>query len=267
MQVGRRLLSILLGIIVGLSLGLTGGGGAILAVPLLVYGLSVKPHLAVPVSLAAVGSTAAVGAVYRLIRQEVDVPSALLLAASGLVGAPLGVWTGKRIPESLLLLGFAALMLWVAVRMWQGAKVQQQQPLVAACTRDSAGRLPLNSRCGASILGMGAVTGMLSGMFGVGGGFIIVPALVLFTCLDLRRAVATSLLVIALISTSAVVMHGFSTPDLPWKLAATFASGGILGMFIGTWFGAKLPASVLKRGFSVVVVFIACYVIYRTLAA
>jgi uncharacterized membrane protein YfcA len=112
-------LAVIFGLFVGLSLGLTGGGGSILAVPLLVYGLHVAPKEAVGVSLAAVGATALAGAVQRLWRGEVEVATGLMFAAAGMVGAPAGVWLGRRLPEPLLLLSFAALMLWVAARTWR----------------------------------------------------------------------------------------------------------------------------------------------------
>lgn len=112
-------LSLLFGTIVGLSLGLTGGGGAIFAVPLLVYGLAVAPQDAVGISLAAVGATALIGALQRLRAHEVDLATGVLFALAGMVGAPLGAWLNPRLPGALLLMLFALLMLVVAVSLLQ----------------------------------------------------------------------------------------------------------------------------------------------------
>ena len=112
---------LLFGAVVGFSLGLTGGGGSIFAVPLLVYGLSVAPHDAVGVSLAAVGMTALVGAIERLRARQVEVRTGILFAVAGMLGAPVGSWLSGRIPENMLLLLFAVLMLFIAGRMWFNA--------------------------------------------------------------------------------------------------------------------------------------------------
>ena len=120
-------LSLAYGLIVGFSLGLTGGGGSIFAVPLLVYGLAVRTREAIGVSLAAVGATALVGGLRRLARGEVEVRTGLLFAAAGMLGAPAGSWLGRRVPEGVLMLLFAVLMVLVAVRMWVQASRRPEE--------------------------------------------------------------------------------------------------------------------------------------------
>ena len=134
-------LALIFGAAVGFSLGLTGGGGSIIAVPLLVYGLAMAPREAVGVSLAAVGATALVGAVHRLWHGEVEVRTGLIFAVAGMLGAPVGTYIGRRVPETVLLLAFAALMLWVAAMMWRKASTTSRGSGRRAGTgRETTGR-------------------------------------------------------------------------------------------------------------------------------
>ena len=123
----------------GLSLGLTGGGGAIFAVPLLVYWIGVDPPTAVAISLITVAATAAVGAVERWRYGQVEIPTGLLFAAAGMLTAPVGSWLGGRIPEQPLLVSFAMLMLVIAVRMWRKARDVEER-LPPGRSRRAAGR-------------------------------------------------------------------------------------------------------------------------------
>ncbi|MCA9071805.1 MAG: sulfite exporter TauE/SafE family protein, partial [Planctomycetaceae bacterium] len=206
-------LAILFGGIVGFALGLTGGGGGIFAVPLLVYGLHFAPREAIGVSLAAVGGTALIGSIPRLIRGEVELRTGVLFAVAGMLGAPIGNYIAGWIPENVLLTLFGFLMIVVAWRMW--SKTRQASPSTESepakkdcpqntCQRDEEGKLRLTSRCAMLLTLVGLTTGILSGMFGVGGGFVIVPALVLFSGMKIHQAVATSLMVIFLVSLSGV---------------------------------------------------------------
>jgi uncharacterized protein len=272
------LLVVLFGAIVGLSLGLTGGGGSIFAVPLLVYGLGVPAREAIGVSLAAVGATALVGSLRRLGRGEVEVRTGLLFAVAGMIGAPIGSWVGGRVPEGMLLALFAGLMTLVAVRMWTQAARRPEDaravratrtPIPAddrgpACRRDPSGRLQLTSRCFAVLAVAGLVTGVLAGLFGVGGGFVIVPALVLVTGMGIHRAVATSLLVIALISTSGVASHLAAGRPLPLESTALFVLGGIAGMELGTLLGRRLGGPGLQKLFAVAMVAVAAFIVAET---
>ncbi len=258
------------GAVVGLSLGLTGGGGAIFAVPLLVYGLRVPAPQAVGISLAAVGATSLAGFLHRWRLGEVEVQTGLIFAVAGMLGAPLGSWLSRRMPPSLLLLAFAGMMLYVAARMWRSpasnvAPTDCNPRRAAACQRTSDGRLTITSRCAWLLAGVGFATGVLSGLFGVGGGFAIVPALVLFSGMSMHHAVGTSLLVIALVSVSGVAAHLTSGHAIDPLTTALFAGGGVGGLFAGQRLGRCLPARTLARTFAIAMVAVAVYVILRNL--
>lgn len=264
-------LSLLFGAIVGLSLGLTGGGGAIFAVPLLVYGLSIDPRQAVGISLAAVGMTSLVGFFGRWKVGQVEVATGLLFAVAGMIGAPIGSWLSFLIPESLLLTLFAILMLVVAIRMWRKAGSSSADVTFTSdvgggptCRRDATGELRLTSPCALLLGVVGVLTGVLSGLFGVGGGFVIVPALVLFSGMGIHRAVGTSLLVITLISASGVASHLWAGREIPIDTTLYFVVGGVLGMYVGIWTSRYLSGPALQKVFAVAIVAVAIFVILRT---
>ncbi len=273
------LLSLLFGMFVGLALGLTGGGGSIFAVPLLVYALAVPPHEAVGVSLAAVGATAAIGLIQRMRRNEVEFRTGLLFALTGVAGAPLGAWLNSLIPATWLLVLFAGLLLVIAIRMWAkaaGNEPERQQSNACAntsttrndsatCQRDSAGNLHLTSPCAVMLSALGLTTGVLSGLFGVGGGFVIVPSLVLFSGMGIHRAVATSLLVISLISVSGITSYVVSSRPIDFGLAGLFALGGVVGMSLGTVFSRRVSGVVLQKGFSLAIVAVAVFTAVKSL--
>lgn len=271
--------SILFGVVVGLSLGLTGGGGAIFAVPLLVYGLGTPTKEAVGISLAAVGATSFVGFLHRWKLHEVEVRTGLLFAAAGMAGAPVGTWLADFLPDTVLLLGFAGLMLIVAIRLWQAASrpglpadapgcvTPAGDQEASTCRRDVAGVLILNSRCAVLLLIVGVMTGVLSGLFGVGGGFVIVPALVLFSGMSMHRAVGTSLMVISLVSVSAIASQLQAGRQISPVITGLFVLGGISGLFAGQRIGRRLSGPVLQKVFVVAILAVAIFVIVRNLTA
>lgn len=261
----------LFGALVGFSLGLTGGGGAIFAVPLLVYALGVPARSAVGVSLLTVGVTASVGFVQRARGRMVEFPTGLLFAVSGMVGAPLGALLADWIPEALLLVLFAGLMVVIAVRMWtKGADTTFQLPMLAddnagpTCRRDPQGELRLTSRCAALLAVIGLGVGLLSGLFGVGGGFIIVPALIVFSGMGMQRAIGTSLLVITLVSLSGTASHLLAGKDLPLEIAALFSAGGVVGLLAGGRLAEQLAGPVLQKMFAAAILLVALFVLAQT---
>jgi uncharacterized membrane protein YfcA len=268
-------LSLLFGAIVGLSLGLTGGGGAIFAVPMLVYGLGMGTREAVGISLASVGVTSFVGFLGRWRTGQVEIRTGLLFAIAGMVGAPVGSWLAGLIPETLLLTLFAFLMLFVAYRMWSKAVTESRVatascPVVnpdedgPSCRRDENGNLLLTSRCARLLLLVGLLTGVLSGLFGVGGGFVIVPALVLFSGMAIHHAIGSSLLVITLVSISGVASHLYAGRVIPLEITIWFVAGGVGGMIVGTQISRRLSGPTLQKGFAVAILAVAAFVLYRT---
>jgi uncharacterized membrane protein YfcA len=271
-------LSIFFGAIVGFSLGLTGGGGAIFAVPLLVYGLSMSPREAVGTSLASVGAMSLAGFLGWWRAGQVEVRTGLLFAAAGMLGAPFGTWLSRRTPPGVLLGLFAVLMLVVAQRMWSKSRAKTIDPPILfspdsvtvdapTCQRDEQGRLRLTSPCARLLLLLGVATGVLSGLFGVGGGFVIVPALVLFSGMAIHLAIGTSLLVITLVSLSGVASQFIAGGTLSFEITALFVLGGLAGMFMGNRAGRRLPAAALQKVFAIAIVLVAVFVIVRTVTA
>lgn len=271
-------LSLLFGAVVGLSLGLTGGGGSIFAVPLLIYGLGVRPREAIGVSLAAVGVTALVGAVQRLHSGLVEVKTGLLFAAAGMLATPAGAWLGGQLPESLLLVLFAALMIAVAVRMWRKATRHPEEARVVraagrpladegqgpACRRDPGGRLAMTSLCAVVLAVAGLVAGLLSGLFGVGGGFVIVPALVLTSGMDIHRSVATSLLVIALVSAAGFASYLAAGRSLPLESTTLFVAGGVAGMGLGSLLARRVSGPGLQKIFAAAMLVVAVFIVTKS---
>lgn len=260
------------GCLVGLSLGLAGGGGAIFAVPLLVYGIGVDPRTAVSISLVTVAATALVGAIERWWYGQVEVPTGLLFAASGMLTAPLGGWLGTLIPEPLLLTAFAGLMLLIAGRMWAKASdpTERSSPAASdagsgpACRRDAEGKLRMTSRCASVLTVTGLAVGLLSGLFGVGGGFLIVPALAAFASMGVPRAVGTSLLVMTLVGAAGMVSQAAAGRSVPLDIAGGFVSGSMPGLLAGSFLGRRVTGPLLAQIFAVAIVLVATFIMSKT---
>ncbi|MBI2992724.1 MAG: sulfite exporter TauE/SafE family protein [Gammaproteobacteria bacterium] len=263
------------GIIIGLALGLTGGGGSIFAVPLLIYGLGVEPHDAIGMSLVVVALVSAFGAAGGLRAKLVEYRAGLVFAAAGMLTAPLGVKLANQLSEGVILTAFATLMVLVAASMWQRASrrpdaaavvradfvPEQIEDSEAICRINPDQKLHLTGPCSMVLALSGGATGVLAGLFGVGGGFLIVPALTFVTELEIHRAVATSLLVITLIGlagAAAVVLEGRS---LPWALTGMFVAGGFLGMILGHGFARRIAGPRLQKFFAAVMVVIGLFVL------
>lgn len=251
-------LSLLFGLVVGFSLGLTGGGGSIFAVPLLMYGLGMPLKEAVGVSLAAVGSTSLLGALGRLRTGELQIVAGVVFALVGMAGTPLGVWLHGQLPETLLLVMFAALMLVIAFRMAWVTRAVGRVPVTVQSEYPSWLRW-------LTLAGSGLAVGILSGMFGVGGGFLIVPALVLVGGMEMHRATATSLLVIALISLGGVISHLSAGRPLSWDVTAAFVLGGAGGLALAIPLARRLSGIALRRIFAAVIVAVALFILFQTL--
>lgn len=274
-------MAIIFGILVGLALGLTGGGGSILAVPLLVYGLGVEPKNAVVLSLAVVGLTASLGAVAAWRQHLLEKRAALIFAAGGILAAPFGVMLGDQFTDNVLILAFAVLMLVVATRMLINALKYPDEAKVVrgdfatgseldmgtVCQYSHDGRLRMTAPCGFVLVLLGLLTGVLSGLFGVGGGFLIVPALMLVTQMGIHRAVATSLLVITLIGLTGMASTLFSARSIDWLLASLFLAGGLGGMLLGRQLAQRLAGPALQMIFAIIIVAVAGHILVSEIVA
>lgn len=233
---------------IGLSLGFIGGGGSIITVPVLVYVLGVPAHRAIGMSLAVVGSTALVGALLHHRRDAVAWRTGSLFAASGIASAFLGSKLTRLVSPAVLLLLFAGLMLVVATVMLARKPPADDEPLHAPS-------LPREILAG---LGVGFLTGFL----GVGGGFLIVPALVLFGGLAMKEAIGTSLFVIAVNCASGLLGH-LSAGDADWRLTLMVAALAVTGALAGTALSHRFHPTHLRRIFAWFVVAVALFLIAR----
>ncbi|GAB4202258.1 MAG: sulfite exporter TauE/SafE family protein [Roseiflexaceae bacterium] len=230
-------LALLLGGLIGLSLGMLGGGGSILTVPALVYVLGQDPHAAIGASLVIVGLNAATGAWLHGRAGHVRLKASVLFGSAGLLAAFAGARLSALLPDALLLVLFALLMLVVATLMLRGGAPQ----------------VPADVPVRWKLLFGGLGVGFLTGFLGVGGGFLIVPALVLLLGMDMRDAVGSSLVVIALNSVAGVCGH-LGEQSVSLLLIGLLLVGGLPGLLLGARLAQRLPAARLRQGFAVLVV-------------
>ena len=250
--------------LVGMALGLTGGGGSIFAVPLLIYALGVAPAAAMTISLVAVAATALVGGIQSLRYGLIVWQPSLLFALGGIVGAPAGAATARLAEPRWLVAGFAILALLVGSLLWRAARVHPEQATAVraqsyaagggpVCVLAPDGQLRFTAPCALILAIIGVGTGFLSGLFGVGGGFVIVPALVLVTRMGVHRAVATSLLVISIIG-SAGAAGAIWEGGIAWRVLLPFAAGGAVMMVVTRLVAARIAGPKLQRAFAVAIV-------------
>lgn len=250
------LLDLALGFTIGLTLGLLGGGGSILTVPVLVYLVGQTPQAAVTTSLAIVGANSAFGAVFHRRSGALNPRVALLFGGAGMITAYLAAGLSKLMAPALLMVLFAALMLVIG-----GMMLRQARPVPAASQPEP---LPHQPRLWLT-LAAGAVVGMLTGILGVGGGFLIVPALVMLVGLPMYQAVGTSLAVIAANSAAGLLGHLGGPLDL-W-LTLVFAAAGIAGTFAGVRMAHRLPARRLRQFFAAFVLVLGIFLLFDNLPA
>jgi uncharacterized membrane protein YfcA len=226
-------LGLILATLVGIGLGVLGAGGSIVTVPLLVYVVGLDPQHAAATSLLVVGVVSAVGAALRW--QSVRARTGVAFGAAGVVGVPPGVWLAHHVPGSILLGGFGVVLLLAATRMLRAGDA----------AADERGGHPAVALAG------GAAVGFATGFFGVGGGFLIVPALTMLAGLDLSRAAATSLLVIALNCAAGLIGHG-AYGVVEWRLGLAFAGVALLAAMLAMPFAARLSSTMLRNGFAAI---------------
>ena len=228
-------LTVALAVLVGVSLGLLGGGGSILTVPLLAYVAGMDAKQAIATSLLVVGTTSAVGAISHAKAGRVQWRTGLIFGAAGMAGAYGGGLLGQFIPGSVLLLGFAAMMIATAIAMLRGRK--------NTGTADSAHRIPV-----AKVIAEGLVVGLVTGLVGAGGGFLVVPALALLGGLPMPIAVGTSLVVIAMKSLAGLGGY-LSSVQIDWAVAGMVTAAAVAGGLIGARLSAKVNPDALRKAF------------------
>jgi uncharacterized protein len=257
-------LAILFGLLIGASLGALGGGGSILAVPALVYGLGLPVREAIPTSLLVVGLTAGIAAWAHVRAGTVWLRTAVAFASVGVLGSFVGAWLNHRVDEGMVLGGLAVLMVVAAVGMWRrgGTVIAADEPAsggVAVDVRERTigARLP-------QVLAAGLGLGLLTGLFGVGGGFLIVPTMVLLLDVPTPAAIGTSLVVISVNAFAGFVAHlGLGSVDL--AVAGAFAAGGAVGAFVGQCAGSRVSAETLARAFAVLVLAVGSFTLFDVL--
>jgi uncharacterized membrane protein YfcA len=273
---GRALLVSPLGFLIGISLGALGGGGSILAVPILVYAAGESPQAATTTSLIVVGAASFVGMFAHLRAGQVRVLPGIMFGLAGIGGSVIGTRLNHSVDANVLLLAFAALMLIAAWRMWvnqatPGAGDEdfevypepELEPRGSAPGRGVTVQLGTRSQVSVAVvvkvLIAGTIVGFITGFFGVGGGFIVVPALVLALGFEMPEAVGTSLLVITI--NSAVALAGrVGTTTVDWAVAAPFTIAALLGVSVGKNIADRLPTVTLVRWFVGLLVVLAFYV-------
>ena len=250
------LITLLCGSLVGCTLGLIGGGGSILAVPLLLYVVGIQdPHVAIGTSALAVGANAAANLVGHWRLGNVKLPCAFVFALAGVLGALVGSTLGKMMDGQKLLLLFAVAMLAVGVAMLR--------------RREEVGDpgVHINPAIALRLMGVGFLTGILSGFFGIGGGFLIVPGLMLGSGMPMLYAVGSSLFSVAAFGFTTAANYAWSGL-IDWPVALVFIAGGAAGGLLGIRLATRISGrrGALARIFAGLVILVAVYMAVRTLA-
>jgi uncharacterized membrane protein YfcA len=243
-----------LAVLIGVSLGLLGGGGSILTVPILVYVIGVPAHEAIALSLLVVGTTSVTALIPHARASRVRWRTGLVFGAASMIGAFGAGKVAHYIPSTILLVAFGAMMLITAVAMMRSRSATTPQE-----TSTGEDELPI-----LKILAEGLVVGAITGLVGAGGGFLVVPALMWLGKLPMRTAVGTSLLVIAMKSFAG--FSGYITSvSVDWPLAALVTSAAVVGSFGGAALAGRMPQDMLRRAFAWFVVTMAVFVLFQEL--
>lgn len=252
------LAALIAGALIGFVLGLVGGGGSILAVPLLVYFVGVDgAHMAIGTAAVAVALNAAAGLAGHARGGNVKWRCALVFAAAGVLGAAMGAELGKAIDGQSLLAAFGALMIVVGALMLRKRR-GGANPDVRLSAQSARFLLP-------RLLGYGVAVGLMAGFFGIGGGFLIVPGLIAATAMPIAVAIGTSLVVVTALGATTAASYAWSGL-VDWTLVGWLVAGGIVGSLAGRWAGRLLAArkNLLERGFAGVVIAVGGFMLAST---
>lgn len=243
--------------LIGVSLGLLGSGGSILTVPVLVYLVGQPEKVAIAGSLAIVGAIAAVGALQWARARLVDWRSVVWFGVPGAVGTVAGAWSSQWVSGTSQLVVFALVMLLAAWFM-----LQPRAPLPPGTPEPAPRTL-------SKVIADGLAVGALTGFVGVGGGFMIVPALVVLARIDMHRAIGTSLVIIAVKSAAGFAQYlpvlAVEGLSVDWGIIGLFSAVGAAGTVVGNRFSRRVPQTALKRGFGALLVPMALYILWRSL--
>ncbi|HEY8754326.1 MAG TPA: sulfite exporter TauE/SafE family protein [Arthrobacter sp.] len=246
-----------LGLVVGLVLGVVGGGGSIIAVPALVYGVGMSPAEAIPTSLLVVGISSLAALIPRL-REGINWPVVLIVGAAGIPAAWGGAAVGRLLDPNVLMLAFAVIMVIAGIRMLMRTKETD-----GSC---SIGPTRAFRSCAPKAVGVGLLVGFLTGLLGVGGGFLITPALTLFLGLRMKQAVGSSLAVIVINSAAGFGAHaaGFT---IEWPTVLSFAVPAILGSLLAARLAHRLQDKHIRVSFAMLIFAVAAWVTASTVTA
>ena len=256
------MLLMVLGFMVGIVLALTGAGGGVLAVPLLVFFMHLNMAQAGPIGLLGVSLAASLGALMGLRARIVRYKAALVVACAGIFMSPVGLWVAAQVPNRPLSFLFSLVLFWVAVRSYRQSRGNENTNEVLSRTDLACQLNPVTGRfiwtplAAQTFVLMGMLAGFLSGLLGVGGGFVLVPVLRRFTPLPMKSIIATSLSVIALVSLSTVLLSSLRG-NVNWAIGVPFSVGTLGGMFLGRWLSRFLAAQQLSKGFAAITTVVA----------
>jgi uncharacterized membrane protein YfcA len=250
-------ITLALGAVIGVLLGLLGGGGSILAVPALVYVLGLGIEQAIPISLIVIAIASATGALPKVHARQVQWRLAGIFAAAGIPATFVGSAIGRHLPQPVIMSGFAVVMVVAGVRM-----LLDRGDTGTACRVGDSG---INwRRCAPRSIPAGFLVGLLTGLFGVGGGFLIVPALVLLLGVEMPIAIGTSLLIIVANSAAGVLAH-LNAITVDASITAAFVGTAVAGSLIAGHVGTKVDTRRLAHWFAYVVFAVAAFVLVDTI--
>lgn len=255
-----------LGLFVGLVLAFTGAGGTILAIPLLAFFLNLSMTEAAPIALFSVLLTAIVATVHGLYTEIVRYRAAIVIGIFGIIFAPMGVWLTQYLSNQTLTILFAFVLMYVATSMWlqsiEASKINLSKPLPACVVNPATSRLFWTALCTKRLIATGSIAGFLSGLLGVGGGFVIVPTLTKVTNLEMKSIVATSLAVTALVSSVSLAVYS-KQYAINMEIAITFAATTLMSMLATKTFSHKISNKIILRGFAIFAYLIAIAMVIK----
>lgn len=270
----QYLLSIVSGILVGFSLGLIGGGGSILAIPLLLYFVGLyyavpitdrgyAVHLAIGTTALAVGLNAYINSYIHFKKGNVKIPQGIMFTLPGLLGVFVGTTLDKITPGNSLLFFFGILMIVVALMMLRPQKKMVSQSSIGSSKGFSLSSL-ISSVSIKKVIPAGFLVGFASGYFGIGGGFLVVPGLLFSTGLCMVKAVGTSLIAVGTFGVASAISYAFSGYVL-FIISILYLLGGIIGGYVGASIASKMPRGLLRKIFAIIIIVVAIYTMYTSI--